>query len=201
MPNWCYTYLRIIGEDSKILYDKTEKWCSSPAKIPSDFGNFWLGNIVEKGLGVDPLKGPYYCRGSVCDMSFDEEAEDVTPVGLVTAPRLLVTTETAWCPMLKMWVALVKRYCPKSRIVYIAEEPGWGIYVTNDPEYKRKYNMDSFNDKIESKYCTTFDSIREAAKILGINPRLPAARLIAALSDQDVSIHRWDYERKERKYA
>ena len=53
MPNWCTTSYVFRGDENEIkdLYDKLKSF-TSKKRISNEFGNFWLGNIVN-GFGFD----------------------------------------------------------------------------------------------------------------------------------------------------
>lgn len=150
MPNWCRTAITIDCKDekeSKKLYDLIDGWISS-SEIKTDFGDRWLGNIVIKS-GINTLEEieqgtSVSCRGWV---------EYLTRNG----PTVYVDTETAWRPMLGMWLDVIDRYAPDAELTYVAEEGGRELYATNDTEYAGMYfiayadDRDTLYDLKESK--------------------------------------------------
>lgn len=142
MPNWCTTSYVFRGNENEIkdLYDKLKSF-TSKERIPNDFGNFWLGNIVD-GFGLDYNEIP--CRGRID--YFPESEEDVNQ------GRLELSTETAWRPMTEMWDKIIEKYYPSITYVLIAEEPGSNLYVNTDIEgydFTERFSVDF---KLPSKY-------------------------------------------------
>ncbi len=184
MPNWCYTSMTIEGNDAKNLYDNIVKWQNEGTEIENSWGNEWLGLLVEKGLNTDPVNGKYECRGCFTLDSFDND-------------MFQVYTETAWGPMMAMWSDLIETYCPTSELLYSAEEPGCGVYVTNDPDLEGKYCLDSWDDEIESIWDATEDDIREAmSKATGEDTSNMGIRELVCLYDDEVpdfSFNAWEY--------
>jgi hypothetical protein len=65
---------------------------------------------------------------------------------------LIVDVETAWTPMLKMWVMICDKYLGenKYKLYYCAEESSAELYVTNDPAFSDTYDV-YVNDTTETK--------------------------------------------------
>jgi len=128
MPNWCFNTIRIIGPNK----ESTEKFF----KLLSDWKteDNWLGNIVEKS-GIDDKKHEKYsCRGSISYLDYDE------------CDQISIDTETAWGPTNEMWYALIEKYLPDGEFFYTSEEPGCGVYETNEPDLLDKYIYDAWGD-------------------------------------------------------
>ena len=129
MPNLFYTDINIecnSEKEAKALYDKINKWTSVNYR-KNDFGLNWLGNIVGNS-GLDSMndRGDFSvrCRGSLIYLDMNENGDEI-----------VVSTETAWCPMLQMWKLICQIYLPSGYdIKYSAEETGWGLYETNIQE-------------------------------------------------------------------
>jgi hypothetical protein len=134
MPNWCFSEISITGDKKElsILKDNLEK-----AKIhkgtENSFGEGWLGNIVEY-LGYDYNSIP--CRGSITDYNYLDN-------------EIILTTETAWGPIMKPILMLVDKFAPNSQTLYFSEEPGCCIFCTNDPDIVGKYRLDVWDDRID----------------------------------------------------
>ena len=135
MPNWCATDISInCNNKDKLnkLYSNLLDWTSKNF-VDSDFGNNWLGNIVGFSGISDPLseESPR-CRGYIT--AINEPSED----------QLYIQTETAWCPMVNMWIQVCDKYLGKDEydIEYVAEEPGCGLYLTNDPALSGSYYVE-----------------------------------------------------------
>ena len=137
MPNWCVTTISFRGgKDPVCLLDKKIREWTDREYLKSDFGKPWLGNICI-GSGItkpEEINDPsgYRCRGSVIWTEKPSEEE------------LIVQTETAWTPMVRMWDAVLDKLGMKEdvRIVYTAEEPGMEVYCTNDPDVAGTYVYD-----------------------------------------------------------
>lgn len=75
----------------------------------------------------------------------------------------VVETETAWVPHMECWKRLLKdRYQNKIRLVYVSEECGSGIYITNDTEgdfVVERYKLDFYSDN--ACYVEYFGSLEE----------------------------------------
>lgn len=136
MPNWCFTSITITGpsvKETKNFYNLIIDW-TSKNYCPNDFGNNWLGNIVgNSGIGnIEDEK--YECRGTLEYLDYDG------------SKTINLDTQTAWAPMIKMWVALINKYLPGGKLIYTAEECSCDVYLTNDPEYAEKYYYDSWGE-------------------------------------------------------
>lgn len=139
MPNWCFTDITIYHNDEekvKSLKEKIDKWTSKDF-VENGFGHNWLGNIVgNSGIAKWVKQGDRYdfehnirCRGSLDSISLDNH-------------RLMLQTSTAWAPMMQMWVKVCEKYLPDADILFVAEEPGNGIFETNDPDMIGSYYID-----------------------------------------------------------
>lgn len=142
MPNWCTTSYVFRGNENEIkdFYNKIKSFVSKK-RVPNDFGDSWLGNIVD-GFGFDYNEIP--CRGFID--YFPEIDEDTDP------GRLELSTETAWGPMTEMWDKIIAKYYPSITYVLIAEEPGCNLYVNTDTEgydFTERFSVDF---KLPPKY-------------------------------------------------
>lgn len=154
MPNWCQTRLTINHENtSKLKEFETliDKW-TSKNYIPNGFGLNWLGNIVgNSGIGtVDEGEDTdLRCRGEIIDTEVRDK-------------QLVIDTETAWSPMLKMWTKLLEKYLPGAELIFVAREDGNCFYSTNDPYLKGRYVVDAcLFDGVDSDYEASEDYVRE----------------------------------------
>ena len=151
MPNWCDTQYKIIGKKEEVqdLYSKIQQLQNMEEPLePNGFGNLWLGCLVTI-LGGDWNK--IYCRGHIIDYSLDDSV-------------LSIDTETAWSEMQEVRQFIQQIY-PSLEILYYEEEPGWGIYQTNDHD-KRFFSFRYILDDLEGdgpKYYDDTDSLLEAA--------------------------------------
>ena len=110
--------------------------------------------------------------------------------------QITIYTETAWSPMVQLWVKVLERYLPDAELIYSAEETGCGIFWTNDPTLAGRYCIDSWNNDIMSDPEL---SESEAVKLLKeqlVTVENDIDTLIKMLEDsdiEDVSINKWEY--------
>ena len=188
MPNWCYTNIHFVNEDKKEikkLYKLIGDWTSKDA-MESGFGLTWLGNVVlNSGIGTINTNPDtdISCRGSISDYSITEE-------------QLVVVTETAWSPMLEMWVKIVDKHSPETEIYYTAEELGCEILCTNDPDVDGKYYLDSWDEEYECYDCIDEESLIPILQSYLDTDESEINSLIDLLDDLDdseLSVHQWEY--------
>lgn len=133
MPNWCSTHIFIKSENKeelKTFHDLLDEW-TGINYMDNGFGTSWLGNIVlGSGIGTVSTgnETDVECRGWLEDMSFTDDN------------TIMIQTETAWSPKLKMWKLLCEKYL-NSEIIYDAEEPGMELFCTNDFDLVGKYRL------------------------------------------------------------
>ncbi len=188
MPNWCLNDLQISRsiDDGGVeyLYDLIQKWQDTGSE--KRYGNDSLALLAERGLGIDLNVEDYPCRGSVNSL----EPEDEETLRLVT--------ETAWGPLNDIWVDLIRKYIPGSRFYYTAEESGMGIYLSNNPDYKNKYCLDSWNDSVESMFCCDKEDIYYAYEdLFKESPKkgMSVDDVIKAINEtygDQIFIHEWE---------
>ena len=149
MPNWCSTEYYVVGSKKELsdLNKKMEKLENrKESLVKNDFGNTWLGNLVES-LGGDWKK--VYCRGQWMCRVYNKENNSLT-----------FTTETAWKEM-DEWRKFIESCYKTIKILFVTEEPGCGIYQTNDLEgvfFKDKYVLD-YTENVD--YFETIDQAVE----------------------------------------
>lgn len=122
MPNWCSTAYAIEGnaKELKKLYDLMNGLQErKEPSIPNGFGTAWLGCLVD-ALGENWEK--VHCRGDWNNLQFDGNV-------------LTFNTETAWSPCNEVFDMVCEKY-PTLHYFYQSEEPGMGLYCTNDEEGK-----------------------------------------------------------------
>lgn len=148
MPNWCSTSIYIKHNDTKKLeelYNNINQWMRKDA-MENGFTN-WLGNIVlnaKIGTVDTDKKTDLKCRGGIVFLDFDDFND-----------AIIIDTETAWVPMLKIWQKLIDKYLPDADIIFEATEPGCGIFVTNDADLQGKWLVDCwgfYEDWIEEGF-------------------------------------------------
>lgn len=121
MSNLCATDITIHGNTNEIalLWHHLQKATSCSA-VETGFGDTWLGNILEY---TGHKYTDYSCRGHIEYM--DRQSYD----------EIVISQEDAWSPQLMPIVLLTEKYAPGAEILFTAEEPGFGLYDTNDPQY------------------------------------------------------------------
>lgn len=148
MPNWTMTTYAFEGTEAQVneLNEKIEELGQMEKPfVENGFGNLWLGCLVNY-LGGDWNK--IYCRGEIL-------SHQITKSNV-----LFIDCECAWDELPEFRHFLEKRY-PGSKVYYQNEEPGMGIYTTNDIESKYfpdNYLLDTYDDP---QY---FETIEQAAK-------------------------------------
>lgn len=151
MQDWCSSEIYINHNNKngelKRLKDLIEKWAGCITKE-----NHFVSSSLDKVIlnsGIDT------------DLSYRGTIEGIN----LYSDQLHISTETAWEPMLKMWQRIVDKYLPEAKITYTALEPGYDLYVTNDPDYEGCYSIDSLDESIvESNFCATEQDVIEALK-------------------------------------
>lgn len=142
MPNWCVNYITFTGpaEPIKKLREFISAQESVPdTSVPGHFAtNTWLGTFLNRaGLNFED----YECRGQITGWpivnKIDDDIDDAEEYA-----GFSIQTETAWGPMIAMWDAIAKQFSNKIEIIYIAEEPGLGVYSTNDPEIRGYFHIE-----------------------------------------------------------
>ena len=111
MPNWTITRITINHDDGNKLkeFEKLINEWTSKNYMENGFGLQWLGNIVgNSGIGtIDKnLETDLRCRGSITWIECEGN-------------QLLIDTETAWVPMLKMWIKLKELLSIKQFLVLV----------------------------------------------------------------------------------
>ena len=192
MTNWCMTRIQIRHEDKNKLAEFKEiiENCTKQNLAENGFGPKWLGNIVlHEGLGTisENISTDVKCRGSLVDMYLD------------AADGLIVDTETAWLPCLNLWSKLLEKYLPDAELIYIADEPGCDLFITNDPDYVDKYYLDVFEDVngLESNWEIPEVELISLLKELLQSECDSLDELMELLDDSDygecIRIHKWEY--------
>lgn len=193
MSNWCFTRINIINHnnDNKIenLYNLIKEWTSNNYE-ENDFGLQWLGNIVgNSGIGTidEGKETDLMCRGSL------------NYIELVEKNQLLIETETAWVPMLRMWVKILDKYLPDAELIYEAEECSNELYSTNDESLRDKYIIDCWGiDEIESNWESSKENVINILQELLNTTEKNTSILINLLEDSKysdmISVHKWTFD-------
>lgn len=167
MPNWNTTDYTLFGykENIKRLYTDLKKTVdidrTKESKPFTFLGNsYWLG-YIKKSL-LPEVEEELPARGEISYI--EEEIEDHDN----DMASLKLTTETAWVACSELMDKIAEKY--NLQLFYYSEEPGCGIFETNDTEgqfYSFRYMVDSEKEGIE--YYDTFDQVAESiADMTGI---------------------------------
>ena len=141
MPNWCYSRIKFTGDYKSVkkLYTFITDQFNIPfEREPMHFDkNTFLGTFLER---AELDSENFRCRGQITDWPEPPEpcADDSGNCEIV------ICTETAWCPMIAMWLAIIKKISPSVQFFYASEECGMGIYQSNDPDYVDNYVVDTW---------------------------------------------------------
>lgn len=139
MPNWCHTDYVIEGPKKDL--DKIESALKNPVET-KEASIDWVGNILIS-LGINPDE---YSRMRGFLEYWNYESDVIS-----------ITFEDAWYKT-DFDVALKDKF-PELNIYYALEEPGMGIYETNDVDGKyfpeRFYVDTCINGNYQAGYFTT----------------------------------------------
>lgn len=159
MPNWCSTDYTLYGNKENVMrlyYDLKNTVDIDRTKENKPFtflGNsYWLG-YIQKSLLSDVEELP--ARGEI---SYIDEDIALYDSDMAT---LKLSTETAWVACSELMDKLAEKY--DLMLFYYSEEPGCGIFETNDAEgqfYSFRYMVDSEKEGIE--YYDTWDEVVSA---------------------------------------
>ena len=123
MPNWCHSNVSIEApkEEMDVLFHALYQ-ARVNARIETDFGDEWLGHLLDFIGEYDENTGEASCKCRGWISNVDKQSDTILDLEI----------ESAWAPHL----GPIKRFCdlfaPNSEILYFAEEPGNGLYWTND---------------------------------------------------------------------
>ena len=164
MPNWCSNSVTIVGDLAEVeqlnrIMEELEN--RQEPSISNGFGTTWLGCLVDAlGASTDDI----YCRGEWSCRTFENG-------------ELRFEVESAWSPSTEVY-DLIELKFESIRCLYIAEEPGMCIYVTNDASgnfYSERYKIDislpNGYDDVEyfSEKQEALDHISELAGVKVVN--------------------------------
>lgn len=183
MPNWCSTEITITCKDmseAKKLYELVEDWTSSD-KMENGFGHNWLGNVVlGSGIGTvdEDVNTDIRCRGYITDKYY-------------SGNKVRISTETAWAPMLRMWVLIMAKYTPGAQINYEAVESGMEIYSTNWQEMAGTYYVDIWDH--DTSYCETEENAKRIMQLILKSDEENFEKLAYELEEEELGVcHPWE---------
>ena len=174
MPNWCTTTYKLVGKKEEVddLYSKIQQLQNINEPLePNGFGNLWLGCLI-KILGSDWKK--VYCRGHIIDFDYGS-----------------ITTETAWGEMAEVRQFIQQIY-PSLEIFYYEEEPGIGIYQTNDKHghhFPQRFILDDLEGDGPEYYNDTDSLLKAASEIFGKELKTMADLNEIVENSDDYSLH------------
>ena len=150
MPNWAYTQYKVTGDKKQVenLYGSMKNLgkMKSPGLVENDFGSTWFGNLIVK---FSENWENIYCRGYW---------EDLRLKGGI----LYFSAESAWAELEEVRMFLEKIFTG-IKIYYQTEEPGMGIYATNDRD--QSYFYDKYilwvEDCHDTEYYETLGTLIE----------------------------------------
>lgn len=186
MPNWCNTDYTLFGykDDVNRLYQDLKNTVdidrTKESKPFTFLGNsYWLGYIKKSLLPYVQEELP--ARGEITWM---EEYIDYHDNNMAS---FKLTTETAWVACSELMDKIAEKY--DLQLFYYSEEPGCGIFETNDMEgqfYSFRYMVDSEKDGIV--YYESFEQVADAIEnMTGIrlNDISEAEDKLSAFNDDD----------------
>ena len=140
MPNWCYSkYAFFTNDEDKSELARLHKNLVDIIKTQSqkknDFEPGWLGKVAMKhGFDWEQIS----CRGYIEELGEYEPGDSY----------FTLSGETAWGPTDDLWEAVIEQYKGIS-FVYVAEEPGNGVYINTDTDgvyFTDRFLMDIYGD-------------------------------------------------------
>lgn len=158
MANWCNTNYVVVGTEKEVkdFYQRLKKILNNSEALKSDFGNLWLGNILDNfGFNWKDIN----CRGFIDDFDFGVNKENQ---GLTVT----FSTETAWVPMNEVFDKIFKEHYPSLRYYYSAEEIGCELYETNDVKglYFQPFLLTLYGDESCWDEHEYYDNLEDALK-------------------------------------
>lgn len=170
MPNWCDCTYKCVGEaeEVKSLY-KVLKYIEKrkTSIVKNGFGKWWLGNLVIK-LGGDWKK--YRCRGEIIGYDMEDNV-------------LTIYQSTAWCEQEGVR-QIIEETFPSIKVYYREEEPGCGVYNTNDSSgeyFPERYYLDSYDDN--EYFRTMEEAAGYVSEIVGKTMNPTENDIVQALDD------------------
>lgn len=130
MANWCWTNIEITGAINEInaLDKHIHKALYEEVEHPG-----WIGNMIEYiGKTTEGIS----CRGSVSDIyKYPQKSRKKL------SSEMCICQEDAWEPHLAPIVLFCEKYAPNVEILYQAEEPGCGLYLTNIDDLAGRWDV------------------------------------------------------------
>lgn len=164
MPNWCSTTIKFEGEPSAIkdFHEKITIY-TDKSFVKTDFGDSWLGNVLygfnmEDHIDNNDPTLNIRCRGEISGIDYIVDINENTST-------LMIYTETAWRPMIKMWTEIIRKHYDNAiNIYWLAEESGNCVYETNSIAHfpNERYFIElCYNDDWSTEYAATEEDALE----------------------------------------
>ena len=160
MANWASTSYRIEGSKSDLekVFNVIDGFMTGKRKpVEENASMDWEGNIVKALGATEEQMSKNYLRGFIQEYEMDGNT-------------VRIEAEEAWG--LTEFRDVLLTLLPELTIFYIVEEPGMGIYATNDSEGKYfhgRFYVDAFvNGDFRSEYLETKEeAMAYVANLLG----------------------------------
>lgn len=134
MANICETELSIYfwePEDANSFLEKFESWIDGDSRV---------SHIYEKA-GIDRPYEKTFNDSRVIDY-------------FVSGSEVSIYINSRHMPSLMCWGSILLKHAPDTTLYFRSYEPGFGICVTNDPNYIGKFYVDYYGDEdIDSDDC------------------------------------------------
>lgn len=117
MANWCYTDITFYSSNHEEIIKMHDEFKSVEDCYFDTYASKFLTQSKSKNL---PLRG---CVNSIDEVFKRSDFSCFT-----------ISTETAWIPMIELWLTITKEAYRDVQIAYISEEPGCCQYYKWDSE-------------------------------------------------------------------
>ena len=158
MPNWCSFDACIYGEKREVEAFRTRcEHAIESGKATNNWDTYEL--CIQHGMTKDEINSPNfgYIGGSIDDLG------DVTDE-YEGRSFVMVHMTTRWAPMIAGFESLLKNYISLEG-VYMAEEPGMGIYVNTDVNgryFSSRYYIDDWD--VGNEWFDNIDQVKKYIK-------------------------------------
>lgn len=170
MANSCMVSYRCVGNEKDIasLHDALKR-------VEEKDRYMALYDLVKE-IGGDADAMP--CRGEIILFSLEDDGS------------LAIEQDTAWCEQEDVR-HLIEEVYESVRVYYKAEEPGFGVYLTNDDEgrfFSERYFLDS-NQEDDDYFATIEEAAKYVSNIVGCEVE-PTFETVEAAIESYVNIHK-----------
>lgn len=185
------------------------EWCSTDIYIthPNENGELLqLEKLIRKWTNNNPV-GEYFKESPLSDVVLNsgvgtvntDKSTDLDCRGSIQSLetceyKIHISTSTVSEPLLKMWQKIIDKYLPLAVMTYVAEEPGWGLFATNDPSYKNRYHIEIYGDQDFHYECAkgylVVHLLQERLKSTK-NKMSELMKELRAQDCDDIFVHKW----------